>query len=173
MRAPQRIPILLEKINFIDFITDLGVFENPVNPAIEINNQKDQIAEYWLDNPDQRLTQVMVNMGYLPNAMGHWYYIEETIWAIDKGLVAVEDINFWGVNYDKDGNLLPKTIYKPLRDLEVSHMENIIKHVKKNHGSLPPAYLKYFQKRIVEQATAGDENSKAWVDNLLTDLGLE
>jgi hypothetical protein len=32
----------------------------------------------------------------------------------------------WGVNYDKEQNKLPKTIYKPIKDLNTDHIEAIL-----------------------------------------------
>lgn len=166
MRAPQRIPILMEKINFEQFIADLKVFENPK----EVSDQIDlfDVLEFWNENPDYRLTQVLIQLGYLPNSPGGWFYIEEDNWAIEKGLVKFEEIHFWGVNYDKDGNRLPKTIFKPLHELTTEHIENIIKWIKDNHQDLSPEYLNYFRSRII--STAVDKEGKGWVDDLLNNL---
>jgi len=35
------------------------------------------IEMYWDKNPDLRLTQVLVNLGLIPNFPGFWYYLED------------------------------------------------------------------------------------------------
>jgi uncharacterized protein YihD (DUF1040 family) len=38
----------------------------------------DYLREVWEDNPDWRLTQLLVNTGVVPNFPGTWYYYEDS-----------------------------------------------------------------------------------------------
>ena len=38
-----------------------------------------RIEEYWLEFPDLRFTQVLVNMNIIPNFPGNWYYKEDEV----------------------------------------------------------------------------------------------
>lgn len=44
-----------------------------------------QIEKFWLENPDLRFTQVLVNMNIIPNFPGMWYYKEDNIETESKG----------------------------------------------------------------------------------------
>lgn len=48
----------------------------------------------------------------------------------------------WGANYDKNGNLLPETKFRPICQLEADHIENILKTQKQ---------INKFLKTVMEQ----------------------
>lgn len=119
MRHKERIPILIEKLPLKWFVKDLGQ-ELCISPDL------DQVEEYWLANPDLRLTQVLVNMGYLKNNPGLWYYVEEIDWMINKGILQPREITFWGVNFTKEGLPLKETKWTRICDLGTDHIKNIV-----------------------------------------------
>lgn len=51
----------------------------------------------------------------------------------------------WGKNYDKDMNLLPKTEWVVIKDLEDSHLEAILRNVK----SISPLYKQVLEDEII------------------------
>lgn len=130
MRLEKRIPLYYDLIDFnkvIEYILpnleDLEKKELTDN--INEEESKDLILNYWLENPDQRFTQVLVNTGLIPNYPGFWYYVEETDILEKQGINPREYI-FWGVNYTKDMERLPNTKWTLLKDLKSDHIEAII-----------------------------------------------
>ena len=101
-RIKERIPIILNKINWFDFIQYLDCFDNPQEIANKCIAEKKIIEEFWMDNPDLRLTQVLVVKDIVSNAFGTWYYKEEVDYMIKNKFVKPEELLFWG-SYGKDG----------------------------------------------------------------------
>jgi len=131
MRAPERIPIFL---NLIDG-NYTGVLENAygfnedqldIDAHVDIMyDRKHEIMSAWIDNPDWRFSQVLVNLAIIPNIPGSWYYKEEPEVLEDLGINPREYL-LWGQNYDKDNNRLPETIYRPIKDLDTDHIKAIL-----------------------------------------------
>lgn len=147
MRNPLRIPIILDKIDLVQFIKDLKVFD--IDEIINVSMvDVNKIREYWLKHPDLRLTQVLVGLEIIPNTLGFWFYTEETDYVVQKGILNFDEINYWGINYDKDNIKLPETIWKPLKELEIDHIRNILKWFDDNEGYINKSYRDYFEKRL-------------------------
>lgn len=51
----------------------------------------------------------------------------------------------WGSNYDKDKNLLPKTEWRAIKDLDDEHLETILREVK----SIDPLYKQTIEDEII------------------------
>jgi len=52
----------------------------------------------------------------------------------------------WGVSYDKNGDILPKTIYKSIKDLEIYHIKAILftqTHISELYRTTFEKELKY------------------------------
>lgn len=94
-RIPILLPILMKNITFFikDMLKELSVSDITEICKNIVINQK-QIEEYWLENYDQRFTQVLVNLGLMNNYHGFWYYTEEDEWLMEKKLVELRDILF-------------------------------------------------------------------------------
>lgn len=169
-RNVKRIPIILDLLhaNYLDFLLDIGIGDDN---KIQLTNvffvKKEEIQKFWEENPDLRLTQVLVNMDIIPNIPGTWYYTEEVDYVVERGWIKFEDINFWGVNYTADGKRLPSTVYKTLSEIDDQHVLAILKHFEDNspigRKGLPTKYLEYFENR--EQGIRHKE-----VDTLLGSL---
>jgi len=147
MRNPKRIPIITKIFSkFLNnFIHDL----DPSFKDIKIpRSEYPKISKFWKEHPDLRLTQVLVNLDYIPNLEGFWYYTNEVIWLVIKGYLKFEEINFWGRNYNEDGTTLPETEWILVKDLTDSHIQNILKFFKDNKIRLSTSYLTYFNSRI-------------------------
>ena len=134
MRAPERIDKFLSIVDKRHLLLNIWKIcnedsrDNIINfhsilTLIEINKVK--IHDYWHENPDLRYSQVLVNLGIIPNYPGFWYYVEESDILRDQGF-PISECLVWGVNYDKDMNKLPKTIYKYINELETDHMHAIL-----------------------------------------------
>jgi len=128
----------IERINpFLDFI--YPEFEKLLFNIYKLEITKDEyykflgnfvsqtniVEKYWLENPDLRFSQVLINLGIIPNIPGVWYYIEEDEILEQLGIESREYL-LWGQNYDKNIKLLPKTIRKPIKDLTTEHIQAIL-----------------------------------------------
>lgn len=142
----------MERIDIIAFLKSFKILADSeyTNILVEWESQKAEIQEFWMSNPDLRLTQVLINYDIMPNVLGTWYQTEETDWMIEQGIVEFDEIHFWGVNYTASGKKLSKTVYKPLKDLTDDHIVSIIKWFKdrKIEDSMNSTYRAYFEKRI-------------------------
>lgn len=157
MRNKERVPLVLDIINWFNFIqNNTGLSKLDENLSIIVNNIKDnedKIKEYWLDCPDLRLGQLLIIKGFAPDQLGSLWYIEEDDWLIKEDYCNIEDIKFWGRNYDKDMNRLSCTEYVLLKNLTTDHIEAIIKYFKDIGRDINPEYLKYFKERIKSNKT--------------------
>lgn len=130
MRLKERIDIFL---NLVDVRKALDIYFNSIEVSEELKNNYtnsilenyERIRKYWKSNYDLRFPQVLVNLGIIPNYQGFWYYIEEVEILLKLG-VEPREFLFWGRNYDKDMNKLPKTEYLLIKDMNTDHIQAII-----------------------------------------------
>ncbi len=153
MRKQERIPIVLDLIDWKHFITDnthITADSETLPKLIEnIEHNIEHIRKHWLNSPDLRLGQLLINEGFLPNYMMLWL-CEENDWLILNEYCKYEDINFWGSNYDKNMVKLPETKYKLLKDLDDAHISAIIDyHTDKGLiDKINDRHKAYFEHRI-------------------------
>ena len=128
-RNIKRIDRFLELVNNENLLTN--IWELPLDNGdlravlslIAVKNK--EITEFWKENPDLRYSQVLVNMGIIPNYPGFWYFTEEDEILEQQGL-PLSEYMLWGVNFDKDMNRLPETDYRFICDLDTDHIEAIL-----------------------------------------------
>lgn len=145
MRYKERIPIFLEHINgkLTFIVVNIWKIKSEISDIKPIYENKKIIKNFWLKNPDLRFSQVLINLGIIPNIPGFWYYIEEDE-ILEKLEIEPREYLLWGQNYDKNMNLLPSTIYKPIKDLETDHIQAILDGgYTKN-----PKYIKCFEEEL-------------------------
>lgn len=128
MRNPDRIPIILENIdwfNFLKFLSEkfddfsLSESENIAKEIISYGN--DNIKIMWASQPDQRLVQLLFNLNFLKQVCSPGLYnYEETDYFITQKILKPEEILFWGT-YGKDGKSPLRWI--KLKDMESAHIE--------------------------------------------------
>lgn len=92
---------------------------------IPLSTKFGKILRYWNANPDQRIGQVLINLGLLSDSLLIWNDEENDILK-DQGLPP-EEYLFWTSIYDKDERLLDEPITRLIKDLEVSHIKKILK----------------------------------------------
>lgn len=130
MRPLERIPIFLNKVNWYKLIHEIwGNLDEDATLDVysSIKNNIKDIEEFWLDNPDLRISQVLVNLGIIPNSYGRWYYLEENE-ILEKLKIPHRDFILWGTRgINGDGPVE----YLLLKDLTTSHIEAIIKTQKR------------------------------------------
>jgi len=166
MRAKQRVPIILDifksrkvKEKFLNFLfkpdsaIQLDLFKKQLFQLIDDmvkkwKEKEDDIAAYWKKSPHLRLTQVLTNKNIIPHTPGMWFYTEETYFLIANSLIEPRDILFWGQNYDENGKLLPKTKYILIKDMEISHIEAILKGYESHKLRVDEYYLEVFRNEL-------------------------
>jgi len=146
MRLKERIPLFLEKMDLPKILTILFPTQstNTIDSFVkEIYPALGRIEKYWYENQDERFTQVLVNMGLIPNIPGVWYYKEDDELLIEQGLEP-RDVLFWGKNYTKEMKRLPKTEWILIRDMSTDHIQAVLDgKFTKN-----PTYLKVFKDEL-------------------------
>lgn len=129
MRNIKRIDRFLELVdneNLLTNIWKLPLDNGDLRAVLSLIAVKDfDIREYWNSLPDLRYSQVLVNMGIIPNYPGFWYFTEEDEILEQQGL-PLSEYMLWGVNFDKDMNRLPETDYRFICDLDTDHIEAIL-----------------------------------------------
>lgn len=140
MRIFERIDNFLEKVDISKVIKDSYKLDLTEEHIQLIKNEIEYIREVWKDNPDWRFIQVLINTKLLQNYPGFYYYKEDENVMLDLGY-GPREIFYWGTNYDKEMNLLPKTVYKLIKDLDTDHIKAILdgKFVKEGNK-----YYDYF-----------------------------
>lgn len=128
MRPVERIDPFLDKVKIRYLIKHIWKLKGIGDPNLikeSIENDLDKIKEFWKDSPDLRFSQVLVNLGVIPNFPGFWYYWEEAE-ILEKQGYSPAECYYWGNNYDKDMKLLPRTIWKPIKELTTDHLYAIV-----------------------------------------------
>lgn len=128
MRNINRIENFISKVNIRHLLLEVWKICDDTNvDKIEKNITDNllKITEEWYLYYDHRFSQVLVNLGYIPNMPGSWYYYEEGDILSLQGYKP-RDYVFWGSIFDRDGNRLEDTKYVLIKDLEISHMEKLI-----------------------------------------------
>ena len=150
MRNPNRIPIVLERINWIYFLVLVLNTPTPIQVATlntKIVENLPEIERIWKQYPDLRLGQLLINFFEFPDQNKLWN-IEEIDYLIEEENVPLEEVCFWGVNYFKNGEPRAKTKHVLLKDLTNNHIENIITFFNERGIKLYSKYEDYFKKRL-------------------------
>lgn len=149
MRNEKRIEIVLKNIPWDKFIEqNCQVSDKALETiVIKVKDNLPAIEKLWREWPDYRLGQLLINEGYVPDTT-RMYNVEEDNWLINNGILKIEDIKFWGSNYDVNMTKLPKTNYKLLKDLEDGHIAAIIDFHGEQSIKINEGYLEYFKKRL-------------------------
>lgn len=125
MRPKERIEDFLNKVKLEKVFKDIWKIEYSEDLIKKINSQLDLLKDVWLEHQDWRFSQLLINTGLIPNYPGFWYHKEEPEILEELGYPPSE-CYYWGQNFDKNMKLLPKTIYKPIKELTTEHLEAIL-----------------------------------------------
>ena len=149
-RPIERIEPFLEKVRIRYVIKYIFKLPRPIDATYVkyvFDKNKKEVREYWLENPDLRFSQVLVNLNIIPNIPGYWHHLEdeEILIRLDY---SPEKVYFWEVNLDVDENSLHKTVWKPISELTSDHLKAIINGgFVKNNKMYRQLMLKTLRKR--------------------------
>jgi hypothetical protein len=107
------------------------------------------VIPYWKSNPDQRIGQVLINLGLVTDELKVWLDEEHDV-LISQGILP-EKCVYWGVNYDKDHNRLPKTQWKLIDELNTDHIETIINEVESGKYKLADDLITIFKSVLLKR----------------------
>jgi len=151
MRIRERIPNFIDSLN-TEVIHKIFLNWFKINfeeTELQIIKDKRKIKKYWMADHDLRFSQVLVNMGYINNIPGWWYYIEDDDTLLDAGCEP-RDVLFWGQHYDKDMNRLPEIKWLLIKNMTTDHINAVIAFMGEK---LPERYKKVFQDELVLRKT--------------------
>lgn len=152
MRNKNRISIVLDIFENNDKALSEFLGTNDNELIHNLYDNWDEIKLVWKEYPDLRFGQLLSSLRLISSMdiEDKIWNIEEDDWLIKNNYLNIEDIKFWGSKYDKDNNELEEVQFKLLKNLDLNHIENIIKWFK-NQGALSQInkqYLEYFNKRL-------------------------
>lgn len=144
MRSKNRIPIILENIDWNIFLTDMygKDYDKDILSLIIVNLSK--WKKYWTEHYDQRIGQALINFGVIPDNFNAWN-TEGIDWMIDNKLVEPRDILYWGVNFTKNMDKLHKTEWRLIKDLDTGHIQAVLDGGFVRNNSL---YEKHFKNEL-------------------------
>lgn len=124
------------------------------NGTLTKSQMEDQFISYWKSNPDQRIGQVLINLGLIPDSFIVWNDEESDI--LEAQGLPPEEYLFWGKNYDKNENLLPKTEWILVKNLDSDHINAIYEYALRHQSRLNPSYRKAFRNVLVQRSVPTD-----------------
>lgn len=152
MRPANRIPIYINLLRskIGEEISLNSIFEFSKINEIDIKlcfseKNLNELETIWKQNPDLRFSQLLVNTGFISNFPGLWYYTEDDKIMLKFGFEPRE-VLLWGT-FGKNGDQQLK--YKLIKDLDIDHIEAILKNVK----VISEKYKKAFENELKYRKT--------------------
>lgn len=124
MRPIERINNFLNKTDWAKLEERWGINTPLIRFIKNDYSNYTNLVQYWKSNPDQRIGQVLINLGLIPDKMNIWLDEESDI-LISQG-IAPEECLYWISIMDKDKKLLPHPISRLIKDMSVDHLQAII-----------------------------------------------
>lgn len=165
MRIVERIPLFLSRVNLDSILLKLWHTTEDQEEAVNFDSiiefvYSDTFKDYWTSNPDLRFGQAMVNLGY--NIFDPLYHKEEYEVLMLCGYSRPESY-IWGSNYNEDGSVREKTLYRFIDELGDKHLATMVDEA--NDG------VRYYDPTIVE-IFCEELHRRGFVNYKLTDKGL-
>lgn len=142
MRTIERIDNFLEKVDWEWLLDNYWGTIHSCHSGIALATNSEWLSNKWKENPDLRIGQLLINLGFIDDNMKVWMVEESDILAA-QGLPP-EEYLYWTANYDKDENLLETPITKLVKDLDSDHILNIFSFFHKFNRVLPNNYVTAF-----------------------------
>lgn len=150
-RPKKRINIFLKLIDWNNFI----LYYYPELPekirkstVFHIKKNIKTIKRYWKENSDLRIGQLLISIGYIPDNLRVW---SKECNAFLRALgVSQKEYQLWGT-YGINNN--QKIKFKLLKDLDISHLNNILKtqNLSLDIETIIKNELKFKKKKVICQ----------------------
>jgi phage gpG-like protein len=138
MRIPERILGFLQKV-------DWKLLAKRWDMNLEHLDIPTILTE-WKKAPDQRIGQLLINLGMLEDSIKVWVDEEDNILR-EQGVMARE-YTFWGRRLNDKKELLPKTEWLLIKDMDIEHIKAILQDVEEGIYSIPDYYLDIFKEEL-------------------------
>ncbi len=150
MRPIERIPIFIKLIDWKDLLVNIFRLYKKDQKELDkvlnyINDNIDEITDFWKECQDLRISQVLVSMNIIPNSSGMWYYMEEDDILLQQGN-NLADILLWGT-FGKSGKDPFKRI--PISSMTTDHIQACLDNVPNIH----PKYIQTMKKELKDRET--------------------
>lgn len=168
MRIPERIPLFLSKLDVEKFVLKLWhTTEDKEDSDYHIDLQMiieevrdPSFEEFWLNNPDLRFGQLMVNEGFpIFDAISH---LEESEILHNWCGYSRPESYIWGSNYNEDGSLRDKTLYRFIDELDDKHLSTMVDEAN--------AGVRYYNPEMVD-IFCEELHRRGFINYNLTDEG--
>ena len=151
MRPKERINTFL---SLVDFDKLEQRWETDISDSLRNLILSKAIKDFWLEHPDQRFGQMLINIGYIEDRLPIWMDEEDLILK-DQGLPPREYL-LWGSIYDKDHKPLEEIRWSLIKDMDTDHIKNILKDVKDNKMGIRKDYLDIFKQELILRNTGNN-----------------
>jgi hypothetical protein len=112
----------IERIDNFLFKVDWGILQKKWDTNVTLPSTK-EIKAMWMQSPDQRIGQLLINNNIIPDSFPIWKEEEEDI-LIEQGF-APEEVVYWTSVYDENERLLKKPVSRLIKDLDKNHIQAI------------------------------------------------
>jgi len=140
MRPIERIDYFLNNVDLDNLFDNIWKIDKTEYLENIIKNLKD-IGEMWKLYPDLRISQVLVNNGFIPNIPGSWYYLEDWEILFMQG-DNPRNFLFWGSKVDGDVKWIL------IKDMTTQHIQNILKDYESGKLRVHSMFLEAFKKEL-------------------------
>jgi len=150
MRPIERIDDFLKKVDWNDLLYNRWKLDKEIYYDKKIAYAiKPTVPEYWKENPDQRIGQVLINMQLVPNDIMIWHAEEPDI-LMSQG-IALEECLYWTSMYNKDEKVLDEPITRKVSSLTKEHIIRIVEFMKEHNGKLSPEMEQAFTNVLMKE----------------------
>jgi len=150
MRPIERIDDFLKKVDWNDLLYNRWKLNKEIYYDKKIAYAiKPTVPEYWKENPDQRIGQVLINMQLVPNDIMIWNAEEPDI-LMSQG-APPEECLYWTSIYDKDMNPLDEPLTRKVSELTKDHIVSIDKYMKEHNGRVSPEMEQAFTNVLMKE----------------------
>lgn len=169
-RIVDRIPLFLSRLDIEKLVLKLWhTTEDREDSDYQLDLQgiKDYISsplleDLWTNNPDLRFGQLMVNEGF--NIFDAIYHLEESDILVEYCGLSHPESHIWGSNYNEDGGVREKTLYRFIDELDDKHLSTMVDEA--NAGS------RYYNPTMVD-IFCEELHRRGFVNYSLTEDGLK
>jgi hypothetical protein len=145
-RPVERIGIFIDLVDWTKLLKPLNRSDEETTEVVKII--KDNIAiiyDFWIENPDLRVFQVLINLGVIANSWtyGSIYYEEDWV-LLDKQGINPRDFLLWGT-LGKDKKEFKRILIK---NMEFSHIKAIMNDFTKGKLKVHSFYLTAFENEL-------------------------
>jgi hypothetical protein len=113
------------------------------------------LPEVWKQNPDQRIGQLLINLGLIDDSLERWVIEDSTI-LIDQG-IEPEEVLYWTSMYNENSEILETPITRKVSTLTEEHIIRILAFMVEHGGRISPDMQKAFDNMLLKYKDVPEE----------------